>query len=51
MFKDHYQAVSYCILNNITRYVILGDPRKGWYISKKSKILKVKDIPEYWKRR
>ncbi len=51
MFKEHYQAISYCILNNIKRYNVVGDASMGWFITKKSKILKIKNIPEYWKRK
>lgn len=51
MFKEYYQAVCYCILNDIKRYSIDGDPSIGWFIRKKSKKLKIKDIPDYWRKK
>lgn len=50
MFKEYYQAVCYCILNDIKRYRVDGDSSRGWIIRKKSKVLKLKNIPEYWRK-
>lgn len=50
MFREHYQAVMYCILNDIKYYHVDRSFSGGWYVKKKNKKLKLKDIPDYWKK-